>query len=358
MARPRSTSSSAAAPRPATLKTLAASLGLGITTVSDILLRGKTNYKTATIARVREAAEAAGFRPNALAQGMRGQKTQTIGLLITMNIVDPFFAELVNRLESRFEQAGFMVILSISENDIEKDKRALRFFESRRVDGLVIGPIYNLRGTIDQSSHYQTSLPTVKILSSPENLTDCVSINHRRMGRIAVEHFLARGHSRMGYLMCPDFPRKHQGSTPFRGFYEALHRRRLFRDEWIWIDNHPAAERAYAQMQHILATAPRTSLPTAFFCHNDYCASGAMAAVREAGLDIPGHFSFMGCDNIKTAPFFNPPLTTIDLKPVELADHAFSLLIERMRHPRQPARYVEIEPALIERNSISAPVPH
>jgi len=58
-----------------------------------------------------------------------------------------------------------MVILSISENNIEKDKRALRFFESRRVDGLVIGPVYNTQGTLDQSAHYQTSLSTVMLLA-------------------------------------------------------------------------------------------------------------------------------------------------------------------------------------------------
>ncbi|MEI8341449.1 MAG: LacI family DNA-binding transcriptional regulator [Verrucomicrobiota bacterium] len=338
-----------------TLKSIATHLDLGITTVSDILLREKTNYRKATIERVQKAAAKMGFQPNGIAQSMRRGSTETIGLLITMNIVDPFFAELVNRLEQRFEQEGFMVILSISENDIEKDKRALRFFESRRVDGLVIGPVYNTQGTLDQSVHYQTSLSTVMLLASENTHADSVSIDHSRMCRLAVEYFLRRGHTRVGYLMCPDHPHKNVGGTAYHGFREALDERGLYHEKWVWIDSNPVAERAYAQMRDILAKTTLDALPTAFFCHNDYCAGGAMAAVREAGYRIPEDFSFIGCDNIKSSPYTVPPLTTIDLKPVELADRTFEFLIDRMAHRRKPIRYLEIIPDLIERASVAKP---
>lgn len=340
--------------RATTLKDLAVQLDLGITTVSDILLRGKTNYRAETVERVKAAALELDYRPNALAQGIRRGKTQTIGLIVTFNILDPFFAELVNRLEERFEQAGFMVLLSISENNPVKDRKALDFLESRRVDGLVIGPVYVTPAAPDPANIYTTRVPTVMFLAPSDSPNDVVNITgeHRALGRRVAQHFLDRGHTRIGYHMCHPDPNKLAGDQAYRGFYETLHEHGLYNEDWIWIEQRSLAEVSHARMKRELAARNRSDLPTAFFCHNDHCAIGALAAIREAGYSVPKDFSLASVDNIIASAFCDPPLTTLDLKPTEIADQTFELLMERLRDPRLPLRRRYVQPEMVERASV------
>ncbi|GEM_PF-143667 len=340
--------------RALTLKDLAAELDLGITTVSDILLRGKTNYRAETVERVRAAATKLGYRPNALAQGIRSGKTQTIGLVVTFNILDPFFAELVNRLEERFEAEGLMVLLSISESNVEKDRQAISFLESRRVDGIVIGPVYKRRSVESPYAHYLSRVPTVMFLAEDDAPYDTVNLKsgHRGIGQAVANHFLEKGHTRIGYLCCPEFPQKSIGSASHRGFYEVLHERGLYREDYVWIEQRPLAEVAYTRMKKILAETPRKDLPTAIYCHNDYCAIGAMAALREAGLRAPQDISLIGTDNIVTSAFTDPPLTTIDLIPSAIADASFELMMQRLAKPRLALQRRYVSPAFVERTSV------
>lgn len=220
-----------------TLKQIAANLGLGITTVSDILLRGKTNYRTSTIELVKSTSVEMGYSPNRLAQGMRHGKTSTIGILLTSNLIDPFFAELLNGLEKQLDKRGMVVILSISEDDLEKDQKALRFFESHRVDGLLIGPVYKRGGVLSRFDYYESSIPTVMMLADHDAPYDNVGIESgvdSILGRMVTNHLLDMGHSRIGYFMCPPLVREDAGSQPYRGMARVLRPKGLFDVEWIW----------------------------------------------------------------------------------------------------------------------------
>ena len=341
--------------KPANLKAIADHLGLGVTTVSDILLRGKTNYSPKTIQKVQKAAKLLKYLPNALAQGMRRGNTKTIGLLITFNILDPFFAELVNHLEDLFEREGYMVLLSISEKDMDRDRKVLDFFESRRVDGVVMGPIYDFKDDGTLYDVYKTSIPSVAFLADPRIAVDRVNIKggHYGIGKKAAEYFLKAGHKKIGYLMGSLPLKKSEGDTPFRGFYDTLMKAGLYQEKWIWPAERPLSEFAYARMKAILQESKLEDLPTAIFCHNDHCAIGAMFAVREAGYRIPEDFSFIGTDNIITSAFAVPPLTTIDLCAKQIAAEVALLMLERLAHADRAERISVVEPRLIERNSVS-----
>ena len=340
--------------KPVNLKKIADHLGLGITTVSDILLRGKTNYRASTIEKVQQAAIDLKFQPNALAQSMRSGNTKTIGLLITFNIVDPFFAEVVNHLENLFEKEGYMVLLSISDLNLERDRQVLRFFESRRVDGVVIGPVYNLHGVAAGHEYYKTSLPCVTFLADARVAGDRVNLKdeHYTIGKMAAEHFLAMGHSKIGYLMASQPLLKTEGKTPYRGFYETLRSAGCYQEKWIWPAEKALPELAFKLMKSILSENKLKDLPTAIFCHNDHCALGAMSAARSAGYRIPEHLSFMGTDNILTSAFMDPPLTTIDLCAREMAEEVAELMLDRLKHPSRPERQRLVQPRLIERESV------
>jgi DNA-binding LacI/PurR family transcriptional regulator len=339
--------------RPLTLKDLATHLDLGITTVSDILLRGKTNYRPETVERVRAAASKLNYRPNALAQGIRAGRTQTIGLVVTFNILDPFFAELVNRLEDRLEESGFTVLLAISEANPLKDRKAIEIFESRRVDGIIIGPVYVTPTHPDPVALYATRTPTVMFLAPEDAAFDVVNLEgeHRQIGRMVARHLLGLGHRRIGYHMCHTDPKKNEGQQTYRGFYETLAEAGCYNEDWVWMEQRPLAEVSYERMKRELARRNRSDLPTAFYCHNDLCAIGALAALREAGFRVPEDFSLVGTDNVTASAFAAPPLTTIDIKPAEIADHVHDLIMERMRTPRRPIQRRYVRPELVVRAS-------
>jgi DNA-binding LacI/PurR family transcriptional regulator len=338
-----------------TLKSLSEHLGLGITTVSDILLRGKTNYRAETVDRVRRAADVLQYRPNALAQGIRSGKTKTIGVLVTMNILDPFFAELVNRLEERFEAEGLMVLLSISDNDLARDRKVMQYFESRRVDGVVIGPVYFRESVIPVYDVYRSGLPSVMFLAGRDAPCDAVNLSGSVDGlpsHLVARHFLEMGHRRIGYLMCPLHGRLDVGHHSKRGFHAALAPVGCYEEKWIWEAPRPLADATYARMREILATHCLGDLPTAIYCHNDHCAVGAMAAIREAGLRVPDDISVVGTDNIVTSAFTDPPLTTVDLHASNLADCVFELMQQRLDRPTRRRRHIEKKAELILRKSV------
>ena len=339
--------------RAPTIKDIALRLDLGVTTVSDILLRGKTNYRAATAARVRAAAAELGYRPNALAQSIRRGRTQTIGLVLTRNLLNPFYAGLVDRLEARFATAGQMVLLTISDRDADHDRQAIAYLESRRVDGLVIGPVYRRTPATEAYAPYRSNIPAVMFLAEDDAPADTVGLSggHRALGLAAARHFLSRGHTRIGYLGCAAAPRP-DGGGPQDGFYEALVDAGHYDETLFWLESDPRPHRAHARMREILAGTPRPALPTAIYCHNDDCAIGALAAVREAGLRCPDDISLIGTDNIAAAPFTDPPLTTFDLAPAALADAVFDLLVQRLAKPRLAFRHLHVEPVFVERGSV------
>ena len=94
--------------------------------------------------------------------------------------------------------------------------------------------------------------------------------------------------------------------------------------------------------------------PDAIFCANDLLAIGALAALREGGLDVPSAVAVVGMDATDLSALVWPPLSSVDLGSARRARAAAELLFKRIERPRGKPKTVRVEPRLVVRASSGA----
>jgi LacI family transcriptional regulator len=171
-----------------------------------------------------------------------------------------------------------------------------------------------------------------------------------KVGRLAAEHLLSLGHTRLAHIAAPlDLRLSHERQL---GFVEAIEKTLQGADVYIEAAPNWGCRPGYEAMQRLLGRSPQ---PTAVFAATDLTAIGAMSAVRDAGLRVPDDISVMGLDNIEAGAYFNPTLTTIWQFLAELASVGVQMLLDILsqKEPSQSERV--LDPALIIRQSTAPP---
>ena len=164
--------------------------------------------------------------------------------------------------------------------------------------------------------------------------------------RAAVGYLIGRGHTRIGVLDGLHGP----GGVRVRGYHQALAEHRIPADESLIREGDFKEDGGYRAMRELLELSPR---PTAVFAANDMMAMGALVAIREAGLEIPGDVALMGFDDTPTTRLVTPPLTTVTQFQEKLGRRAAEMLFERLDGTApEHGRYEEMPYELIVRESV------
>ncbi|MBP1852917.1 LacI family DNA-binding transcriptional regulator [Rhizobium halophytocola] len=178
---------------------------------------------------------------------------------------------------------------------------------------------------------------------------DAVSAGNRSGGFAAARHLIDLGHHRILHLT-------HGARRPVRdrlhGARDAIEAAGLAFDGDLVIDLAVMrSDAAYAAVRDRLAAQGGKPDFTAIQCCNDASAFGAMTAVEDAGLSIPGDISIVGFDDIRMAAMTHPPLTTVQVPRQEIGGYGLRRLLERMRSPQATVTYTEFAGPLIVRRS-------
>jgi LacI family transcriptional regulator len=326
-----------------TIHDVAIRAGVSSTTVSHVINDSRP-VSAELKARVEMAMAELGFQPNALARSLRRKRTHTLGLIVP-DSANPFFAEVGRGIEDTSFAAGYSVILCNSDGDGARELLYMDLLVQKQVDGVLLVP------TGDQSQ----SAPALQIRNIPvvvidrdvsDTSLDRVFVDNVAGGMLAVQHLLALGHRRIGYIGGP----QHVSTVPDRveGYRRALAQAGLAFDEHLVVDSNFHDEGGY-QAAHLLLSLPEP--PTAIFAGNDLMAIGAMAAARERGVPVPAHLSVVGFDDIHLAGYINPPLTTVAQPKYELGVLASHLLFERLAQPAMPPQRRLLQAQLVVRES-------
>ena len=327
----------------ATIKDVAEHAGVSPTTVSHVL--NETRYVSPElVTRVWEAVEDLKYQPNAVARSLRRKQTHTLGMIIPDNS-NPFFAEVARGIEDLCFDLGYNVILCNSDQDRDKEQTYIDLLTEKRVDGIVFvaagGHAEHLQSVLERG------VPVVVVDRELQDIQcDRVLTDNWSGGRQATEHFIERGHKRIACIAGPS------DLTPswerVRGYREALEAAGLPFDKQLIRRGDFRAPSGYTAMQELLAL-PKP--PTAVFVCNDLMAIGAMRAISEQGLGIPGDVAVVGFDDIALASYTNPRLTTVAQPRQEMGRLAAELLIERVRDNDRPFQRQLLETRLIIRQS-------
>jgi LacI family transcriptional regulator len=331
--------------RPARVKDVAALAEVSVTTVSRYLNAGLT-LPPVTAARIDAAVRQLDYQPNRLARSLSLGRSNTIGLVVP-EIANPFFAHLAAAVESAAEAEGMGLLLCATLNRLDRELDYLERLRSHQVDGLIFLTNHRDDGTL---ARRVAALESIVLLDEDVEGTGVPKLfcDNVQGGRLAGEHLLAAGHSRIGFIGGP------QGLMSSGERLEGL--RAAVADKpgaslgWASSGPHtPEQGRAAAAEWFVLPDRP-----TALFLGSGALLQGFLEAVQEAGLAVPADVSLVAFDDIGPLHLFNPPITAIRQPVAEFGRRSVALLCARLRGEPSGAP-VRLPVELVERQSVAPP---
>lgn len=310
----------------ASIAAVAALAGVSTATVSRVLNRTKA-VNDETRERVQAAVAKLGYRANPFARSLISGESRLI-LVIVPDMANPFFAEIVQGVESVTRQHGYNIVLCVASGNGPLDPAY-----GQLTDGVIT--MAHAHGLQSQSSGVSTRRDPPWIACSefmPESNMPYVSIDHRQAAMDAVQYLINRGHRRIALLSADeDYAWARQRRA---GFETAMARAGLpVEPGYVRV----ARGTDYSDGSEAvggLLTLPEP--PTALFAVSDTLAIGAIKALRRAGRRVPEDVAVVGFDNVPLAQVFEPALTTIVQPMRELGAAAAELLLEQLAggHPQ------------------------
>jgi LacI family transcriptional regulator, galactose operon repressor len=335
--------------RPATSSDVARSAGVSRTTVSFVLNDvPNVQIPEDTRRRVWEAARRLGFYPDASARSLARRRSGNVGVLLCRSadrlFDDVFVMEVLTGIYGSVRPQGYHILLEAVE-DITAPDAYIGLVRSRHVDGLIIsGPRADdrrLRELADEG------FPVVLLGHLPESNLCQIDVDHQRAVRTAVDYLLYRGHRRIAFIgQGPPIYTATQARM--RGYAEALAVAGLPYDETMVRTGEFSRTSGYDAMQSLLQLIQR---PTAVFVGSDTVAFGALAAVRDAGLQVPEDVAVVGFNDVPSASDVTPPLTTIHLPAQSLGRTAAEILMKLIAGEEVVDRTVLLDTHLVIRQS-------
>jgi DNA-binding LacI/PurR family transcriptional regulator len=326
--------------------------GVSRTTVSFVLNNVEgSSISLETRTKVQNAAKELGYIPNEAARSLVSGQTRTVGLVIShaeQLQVDAYIPQLLYSMTAASHQHGYQVMLeTIIKNN--HTSNYVRLVEGHRIDGLIV--LNTWSHDLQLPKLLERKFPVV-MLGLPRNMsmndqTFLVEIDGRDAATRATKHLIDLGHSRIAHITFT--PEKHDIVQPRRqGYKDALEAAGLVFDANLVRFGNYSAQSGFEAMKSLLQQEPR---PTALFAGNDTIAMGAMAAIKAHGLRIPEDFAVVGFDDIPTAPFMSPALTTIHAPAITQGRTAIEMLLQRMQGNIPSKQRVILESPLVVRDS-------
>jgi LacI family transcriptional regulator len=333
------------------MRDVAQTAGVSVSTVANVLSRPAI-VAPETRRRVEQAIRRVGYVRNGPARQLRGLPSPIVGS-VTMDLANPFFAELNRGIEDRLAEAGCLVLACSTDLQPGKEQQVLDLLQEQGVRGIIIAPITPDPTVLLEIS--QRGTPVILLDHPRERLDLCaVAVDDVLGGQLAAEHLISLGHRRIAYLGGPVEP----GTVTRRrqGVRQALAAADLDPDQAV-LDLRmssqppPLVEAAEAAVAQILAARPR---PTAVICLNDTAALGVLHGLDAAGLRVPEDISLVGYDDLRFAARLAPPLTTVNQPKYQLGRAAAELLLDEAQ-PDHAHREIQFQPSLVIRSSTAPP---
>lgn len=331
------------------LKDIAQLTGVSVMTVSKAL-RDEPDVSATTKAKIKKVALDMGYVPDSSAQGLRTRTTKLFGLVIPAT-TNPIYARMVYAIEERAFDLGYDLLIAHTLNKPEREDLVLRRLLSRRVDGLLITPVYRYEA---EARIYQEiaarNVPTV-ILGSPAPFCKsfpAIETEEMLASYNATKHLVSLGHKKIAYLTGPPVaPWAHQR---FEGYRRALREAGIEPDDKLVFAAGSTIEDGTKAALQLLNEGAR---PTAIQAVSDLVAIGCAETLLQQGLKIPDDISIVGFGNVLASEYFRVPLTTIRQPKARLGYSAIETMMKLIRGEKIDLKRLSAE--LVERKSSAAP---
>ena len=333
-------------PATVTLKAVAEHVGLSPGTVSAVLNDAPSAraIPDQTKARIHAAARELNYRPNFFARTLRRKRTNTIGV-IAEEIGDAYSSGIISGVEACLRRKNYFFLTVVHRHDPALLRQYEELLIERGVEGFI---------AVDMQLERPPLLPTVVVAGHREleGVTNIV-LDHDRAVTAALQHLVELGHRKIAFM------KGHPASSDSEERWQAICRAsqkfgiEMDSDLIVQIEmEDPSPQMGYPYAKQLLA---RKVPFTALFAYNDLAAIGAIRALQEEGLRVPHDVSVVGFDDIQSAAFNTPSLTTVRQPLGKMGEIAAETLIQQIEGPEEAPLKIAIEPTLVTRESTGPP---
>lgn len=318
--------------------------GVSLATVSRVM-NNNARVSDNTKKKVLAAMQTLGYRPNAIAQSLASNCSNSVGILVS-ELSGAFYGQMMSGIETELRSAGKHVIITTGHSEEEKEKDGLEFLIGRNCDAIIAHVEAVTDEYIVELSKGKT--PIYLMSRHVEALSEkCISLDNEHGGYLATKSLIERGHSKIAYIAGPQF--KADASNRLQGHKRALSEHNIAFDETLFFIGDFKETGGSEGLRHLLKQGYDF---TALVCANDEMASGAMKYAREHNVKLPSQLSIIGFDNVIFANYLYPTLTTIDNPVNEMGRMAAKMVLKEIYHQKNIEINRIFEPTVIVRNSI------
>ncbi|MBQ8506539.1 MAG: LacI family DNA-binding transcriptional regulator [Clostridia bacterium] len=325
------------------LADIAKEAGVSVATVSRVM-NNHPAISDETKARVVAAAQKLGYR-RSVAKPVAKSPTNSVGVLIP-DILTDYYTRIVYFLGERFAKKNYSIVTMCTNYDQEQAVRAVQQMAGFGVRCMVI-----MLGDSEEISDQLTTavrasgIPVMFITPNyiPTMDFDCLYLDERRGNAMAVEHLLHRGYQKIAFIGDRNTVNSREIFAKTLKIFKAE-----VNPEFVRVGPERLERGGYLRMKEILALK---ELPDAVYCSYDQMAVGAIHAIREAGLRVPGDIAVMGLDDIAVSEYINGGLTTIAAPYDDMASIAVRILMHRVEMPYSQPQQIAIKPSMAVRST-------
>ncbi len=330
-----------------TLKEIAKKLNLSISTVSRAL-NNHPDISEETKKKVNDLATSLNYIPNIFAKGFRSHKSNIIGVIVP-NITHYFTTTLIRGIIEEASLQGYRVIVSESNNDVNKQTEMLNTMLQFGVDGVLMS-ISKMTRDVDDILKVLNTIPLI-LFDKASNKIPCtqVVINEEEAAYNVVEHLINTGKKRIAIIKESEY--SYNSEKRYEGYLRALKENSIEIDDKIILSVDDISMRQGKRMTNVLLTLKEK--PDAIFAITDTAAIGVIKTLKKINIKIPEDIAVVGFSNSLNSLIIEPKLTTVDQPGQKIGSTAVKYLIEEINNPNeiQVNKTIEIKTNLIIRDS-------
>lgn len=329
-----------------TIKEIASYCDVSPSTVS-LVLNGSEKIKKSTRDKVIKAAADLDYQPNEMARSLVSSRSRCLSVTVpALNHVfsDVYFGEIISGIYQEAYEAGYKILLDIAQESFIAEKEYLNILRNRRADGMLyIASTIEDRFLMDFEEHHDPVLLVNHYF--PGSSLNFLSVDYRHAAQRCAEHLLELGHRHIGLIV---------GTNTFTGldfrdtFFEVCEQHGIAKTCLPWTGCADWDEQdGYNATRKLISRHPEL---TAIMAGNDRMAIGSMRYLMNKGLRVPVDVSVMGVDNIPSAKFTTPGLTTLKMDLFEVGRRSCKRLMEMLNGQRASCQEL-LEPHVVLRES-------
>ncbi|MGI5878826.1 MAG: LacI family DNA-binding transcriptional regulator [Christensenellales bacterium] len=327
-----------------TLRDIARAQGVSVNTVSRAL-RNMPDISPQTCQAIQNTAREMGYRANLTARSLRTRRSHALGVLIP-DIANPFFAEMINGIESGCHSLGYTLIVSNTGESARRERDAVDTMLSRGVDGVILIPTAD--GAANAARLAKAGMPYVLLCRRLAGISaHLITSDEVEAGAMAARHLWEKGHRRFCLITAP--LTVSSASDRCEGFRRYLIAQGAQPGDLIVRETDFTWQGGYRTMRAVLDEEAGV---TAVIGFSDFIAAGMLRALTEHGVRVPADIAVVGFDGTPMGELLSPSLTTVDIRAGEQGRRAVHMLSEIINTAGEPKpRLIVSHPHLIARQS-------